>query len=263
MSITIKPEVVTNTQADQVPGDLVGYVHSSISGGAVDGPGMRFVLFVTGCQMRCLYCHNPDTWRRRSGDPKTVDEIVEQVRKIASFIKATGGITISGGEPLVQAEFVHEIFRQCKEKFKLHTALDTNGLLAANLPDEWFDVVDLVMLDIKHINPDKHQALTHAPLQPVLDFAKRLERMGKPAWVRYVLVPGWTDSEETVDEMADYVATLSNVERVEVLPFHKMGEYKWEELGMTYELSDTQAPEQAVVDRVKAQFEKRGLKTTS
>ena len=238
-----------------------GHVHSTLVGGAVDGPGMRFVLFMSGCQMRCLYCHNPDSWDRQGGTVRTVDDVIDEIGKYSLFLKAAGGLTVSGGEPLVQAEFVHEVMRRCKQEYGLHIALDTNGLLAKNLPDEWFDVVDLVLLDIKQIDPEKHKHLTSAPLQPVLDFAKRMSTIGKPMWVRYVLVPGETDDVGDVDRLADFVCTLKNVEQVEVLPFHKMGEYKWRELGVHYELADTQPPSEEVVDRVRKQFESRGLLT--
>lgn len=239
--------------------NLTGFIHSTFIGGAVDGPGMRFVMFTTGCQLRCLYCHNPDTWDIKRGTPTTVDEIVAEVGKVASFLKAGGGITASGGEPLVQAAFVHEVFVRCKEKYALHTALDTNGFLAHTLPDSWFDVVDLVMLDIKQIDPEKHRRLTAVPLQPVLDFAERLARMGKPTWIRYVLVPGYTDDAADVEKLAAYVAKLKNVERVEILPFHKMGEYKWRELGLQYELEQVEAPSLDLIQRVKRQFEAFGL----
>lgn len=240
-------------------GVLGGYVHSVEPSAAVDGPGMRFALFVTGCQMRCLYCHNPDTWERKSGTWRSVDDVVAEIGRYAPFLKFSGGLTISGGEPLVQSDFVHEIMRQCKEKYGLHTALDTNGLLAKNFSDEWFDVVDMVLLDIKHIDPEKHRQLTMTPLDQVLAFAKRLDQMGKPAWIRYVLVPGYTDDEADVEKMAEFVATLKNVERVEILPFHKMGEYKWQELGLKYELTDTPPPELETIERVKKQFENHGL----
>jgi len=220
---------------------------------------MRFVLFLSGCQMRCLYCHNPDTWDRKGGTLRTVDDVVAEIGKYAAFLKSAGGLTVSGGDPLVQAEFVHEILRRCKEQYGLHTALDTNGLLAQNLPDEWFGVVDLVLLDIKHIDPKKHKRLTSAPLQPVLDFAQRLVRMGKPAWIRYVLVPGHNDAVGDVEKLADFVSGLKNVERVEILPFHKMGEFKWKELGLDYELTDTPPPTPETVERVRLQFEARGL----
>lgn len=240
-------------------GGLEGYVHSAEPSGAVDGPGMRFVLFLSGCQMRCRYCHNPDTWDRKGGTLRTVDHVVAEIGKYAVFLKAAGGLTVSGGEPLLQAEFVHEILRRCKEQYGLHTALDTNGLLAQNLPDEWFDVVDLVLLDIKHIDPEKHKRLTATPLQPVLDFAQRLARMGKPAWIRYVLVPGLNDDAGDVEKLADFVTGLKNVERVEILPFHKMGEFKWKERGLDYQLTDTPPPTPELVERVRRQLGARGL----
>jgi len=238
---------------------LIANIHSSLTGGAVDGPGLRFVLFMSGCQMRCLYCHNPDTWDRQGGTQRTIDEVMADIGKVSLFLKAGGGITVSGGEPLVQAEFVHEVLRRCKEELGLHTALDTNGLLAHRLPDDWFDVVDLVLLDIKQIDPDKHKQLTSTPLQPVLDFAHRLAAMKKPMWVRYVLVPGYTDDAGDVDKLAEFVSSLGNVERVEVLPFHKMGEYKWKDLGLHYELTDTEPASEETTERVRQQFSARGL----
>lgn len=253
----IKPEAPLQT--GQVLNDLAGFVHSTIVGGAVDGPGMRFVLFTSGCQMRCQYCHNPDTWNKRGGELRTVGDVVAEVGQIAPFLKATGGITVSGGEPLVQADFVHEVLLQCKAKYGLHTALDTNGELARNLPDDWFDDVDLVLLDIKHIDPIKHLKLTHAPLQPVLDFAKRLADIKKPVWIRYVLVPGYTDGFDDIVKLADFVVGLGNIERVEILPFHKMGEYKWKELGLPYRLDETGSPASEIIEQAKQLFAQYGL----
>lgn len=254
--------MTVNTEETLPPkagGILGGYVHSVEPSAAVDGPGMRFALFVSGCQMRCLYCHNPDTWDRKSGTWRSVDDVVSEIGKYARFLKFAGGLTISGGEPMVQADFVHEIMRRCKEEYGLHTALDTNGLLAKNFPDEWFDVVDMVLLDIKQIDAEKHKRLTLTPLQPILDFAKRLERMGKPAWIRYVLVPGYSDDPEDVEKLAVFVSSLKNVQRVEILPFHKMGEYKWQELGLKYELAETPSPSLETIERVRRQFENHGL----
>jgi len=244
--------------AGQAGNELVGFIHSQVIGGAVDGPGMRFVLFFSGCQMRCLYCHNPDTWDIKQGKKRTLEEMVTEVGKVAPFLKG-GGLTATGGEPLIQPEFVHAWFSECKARYGVHTALDTNGLLSSRLPDEWFDAVDLVLLDIKQIDPEKHRRLTAVPLQPVLDFAERLARMNKPAWIRYVLVPGYSDAVEDVDRLADYIAGLKNVEKVELLPFHKMGEYKWKELNMTYELADVEPPDDELIERVREQFESRGL----
>ena len=237
----------------------MGQVHSTFVGGAVDGPGMRFVLFMSGCQMRCLYCHNPDSWDRMGGTRRSVEDVVAEIGKYAHFLKSAGGLTVSGGEPLVQADFVHEVMRRCKEQYGLHTALDTNGLMAHHLPDDWFEVVDLVLLDIKHIDPGKHARLTSAPNKPVLDFARRLARMEKPTWVRFVLVPGYTDDVGDVDRLAEFVSTLKNVEQVEILPFHQMGAHKWKQLGFRYELGDKKPPSDEVVERVKKQFTDRGL----
>jgi pyruvate formate lyase activating enzyme len=252
----VTPQDSPLSQAGENPG---GYVHSTIPSGSVDGPGIRFVLFVSGCPLRCLYCHNPDTWDLKSGTWRSVNDVVAEIGKYAGFLKCTGGLTVSGGGPLMQAKFVHEVMRRCKREYGLHTALDTTGLLSKHLPDAWFDAVDMVLLDIKHIDPEKHKLLTSVPLQPVLDFARRLARMSKPVWIRHVLVPGYTDDYDDVEKLADFVAGLKNVERVEVLPFHKMGEYKWKELGFQYELGETPAPTEETVERVRHQFESRGL----
>lgn len=239
---------------------LEGYVHSCETGGAVDGPGVRFVLFMNGCQMRCQYCHNPDTWKMKGGQKKTVAQVAADIGKYAPFLRAAGGLTISGGEPLMQAAFVGALIRKVKAEFGLHVCLDTNGSLGANVSDEWFDAVDLVLLDIKHIDPIKHQALTATPLQPVLDTARRLSWLGRPLWIRYVLVPGWTDGYEEVERMAQFVAGLGTVRRVEVLPFHNMAAYKWETMsGDRYQLSDTLSPSQGLEKRVCQQFARRGL----
>lgn len=219
-----------------------GYVHSFITGAASDGPGVRFALFTTGCPFRCLYCHNPDTWKLEDGNATDSDHILAEISKYAGFLRMAGGLTITGGEPLVQAEFVHDIFERAKNELHLHTALDTQGFLAGNLPDEWFDCVDLVLLDIKEMNPEIHQRLTGKPLQPTLDFAQRLARMGKPVWLRYVLVPGLTDSDKDLKALADFIHPLKNIERVEVLPFHNMAIHKWDDLKIPYTLRDTPSP---------------------
>ena len=251
---------LTQPAAEQLKPDQIGYIHSTLSGGAVDGPGIRFVLFTSGCQMRCLYCHNPDTWDRMGGTQRTVSDVVGEIGKYADFLRTAGGLTVSGGEPLLQADFVHEVMRRCKNEYGLHIALDTNGLFAHRLSDNWFDVVDLVLLDIKHIDPGKHARLTSAPNKPVLDFAKRLSNMGKPAWIRLVLVPGYTDDVIDLEKYAEFVSGLKNVERVEILPFHQMGAHKWEKLHLRYELCDKIPPSEHAVARVQQQFEALGLK---
>ena len=250
--------VITPACVDE-QGRLSGFVHSFEMGSAVDGPGMRFVLFVSGCQFRCLYCHNPDTIKMHNGSMMSVNQVIEEIDEYASFLRFAGGLTISGGEPLMQAHFIREIIYLAKHDLHLHTALDTQGFLAAHLEDEWFDDIDLVLLDIKHIDPDKHLALTSKPLQPTLDFAHRLSAMGKKMWIRYVLVPGYTDDFDDVEKLADFVSSLHGVERVEVLPFHKMGEQKWDELGYKYQLKAVSPPSPELVKRVIGQFSQRGL----
>lgn len=248
---------------------LSGFVHSFETGAAVDGPGVRFVMFSSGCQFRCLYCHNPDTWKLHNGKLKTVDEIVHEIGKYARFLKFAGGITFSGGEPLMQANFIGEIAYRVKQEYNLHIALDTQGFLAAHLDDSWFDNIDLVMLDIKHIDPDKYLALTSQPLQPTLDFAHRLIRMNKPLWIRYVLVPGLTDNPEDVKKHAEFIRSLQDealelhghklIERVEILPFHNLGEMKWKELNLPYTLSETEPPTPESVAFIKEIYKKLNL----
>lgn len=237
-----------------------GFLHSVESGAAVDGPGMRFVFFMAGCQFRCLYCHNPDTWKLHNGRRITLDDVIAEIKPYAGFLKFAGGVTISGGEPLMQAGFVGEMFRRIKTELGLHTALDTQGFLHGNVEDTFFDNVDLVMLDIKHSDPDTYKRLTAQPLQPTLDFAHRLKRLQKPMWLRYVLVPGWTDGAEDIARLADFAADLGDiVKRVEVLPFHQMGTQKWEQLGIEYTLKDCPTPTPGSVAQARAIFAERGL----
>ena len=240
-----------------------GFLHSVETGGAVDGPGVRFVFFMAGCLFRCLYCHNPDTWKLHNGRRVDVDAMVAEVRPYTGFLKFAGGVTFSGGEPLMQAEFLGTVMRRIKADLGLHIALDTQGFLHGGLEDDWFDPVDLVMLDIKHIDPERYERLTAQPLQPTLDFAERLARLRKPTWIRYVLVPGLTDDADDVARMADYVAALGKiVERVEVLPFHQMGASKWSELNMAYELADTPTPTSEDTEAARDIFRSRGLVAT-
>ncbi|MDN4476632.1 pyruvate formate-lyase-activating protein [Demequina sp. SYSU T00192] len=236
-----------------------GSVHSWDLVTGADGPGTRMTLFLSGCGMRCQYCQNPDTWRMRDGVRHTVDEVMERVTRYARIMKVTGGgLTISGGEPLLQSKFVMNIFRRCKD-LDIATALDTAGLLGARLTDDDLNYVDLVLLDIKAGLPDVYQRVTGRPLQPTLDFARRLSGLGKKMWIRFVLVPGLTDAPENVDAIADFVATLDGVERLEVLPFHQLGREKWELSGEPYLLEDTQPPDAALIERVKEQFALRGI----
>ena len=236
-----------------------GYIHSVETLGTVDGPGVRFVIFSQGCPHRCLYCHNPDTWRLKGGRLIASADLLDQIENTSGFLKrAGGGVTISGGEPLVQPKFVASILAGCKE-MKLHTALDTTGYLGGKASDAMLADIDLVLLDIKSYAPDTYRRVCGVDLQPTLDFARRLESMGRKMWIRFVLVPGLTDAQSNVEGLADFVASLTMVERVEVMPFHKMGEFKWKELRMPYELSDTEAPTAESVKRVRHAFSSRGM----
>jgi pyruvate formate lyase activating enzyme len=235
-----------------------GYLHSVETCGTVDGPGVRFVLFTTGCPLRCRYCHNPDTQRLKSGKKVTAGEIVEQVRRYRPFIK-NGGLTISGGEPLSQQRFIESVFRDVK-RLGLHTALDTSGCFGTRLRPRLLDEVDLVLLDLKSWGNARHRHLTGHSMEEVLAFAGHLETIRKPTWIRFVLVPGLTDDEAILNGIGNFAASLSNVELVEVLPFHKYGERKYAELQQSYTLTDCPEPTEAQVERVRSQFRSFGLK---
>ena len=240
--------------------ESIGYLHSVETGAAVDGPGMRFVYFMNGCMFRCQYCHNPDTWKLHGGRKVTREEALAEITPSKKFLKFAGGFTVSGGEPLVQAPFVGALLRRIKQDFELHTTLDTQGFLHASVTDDWFDAVDLVLLDIKHFDPEAYRKLTGQALQPTLDFAQRLARLQKKIWLRYVLVPGLTDDDDDISRLAAFVAGLGPVvERVEVLPFHQMGAFKWKELGIAYPLEHTPTPSNEAVAHARSLFADKGL----
>ena len=236
-----------------------GYIHSIETLGTVDGPGVRYVIFTQGCPLHCLYCHNPDSFKMKKGKLVASGTLLDDIGRSADFLRrAKGGVTLSGGEPLVQPRFAASIFRGCKE-IGLHTALDTSGHLGAKVSDAMLDDIDLVLLDIKSFDPAIYRRVTGVELQPTLDFARRLDSLGKPMWIRFVLVPGLTDDSANVEGLADFAASLKMVERVEVAPFHKMGEFKWAELRLPYELADTEPPTRASVIQVHQVFSSRGL----
>lgn len=240
--------------------NVEGFVHSVETGGAVDGPGLRFVVFLGGCHLRCLYCHNPDTWHMKDSKKTGVAELLNEILLYSHYLKRTGGgVTATGGEPLSQPEFVTALFQGCKA-MGLHTALDTNGFLGDNATDALLDATDLVLLDIKAWDPEVYKKLTGAELAPTLKFAERLSAMGKPTWLRYVLVPGWTDNLQDIYALAEYAAKLK-VEKVEVLPFHKMGEPKWEAMKLPYTLKETEPPSAELTAHVREIFVSHGLKT--
>ena len=236
-----------------------GFVHSFITGSTVDGPGVRIVAWLTACQFRCVYCHNPDTWKLNNGLPVTVTRAVEVLKQYRHGLGVMrGGLTISGGEPLMQHRFVLKTFAAAR-KLGIHTALDTNGYLGDRLSDEDLKGVDLVLLDLKAMTPDLHRRLVGMDNQPVHDFARRLAHLRKPVWVRFVLVPGWTDDPAEVERIAAFAAGLGNVERVDVLPFHQLGRFKWERLGMSYELRDTEPPSPEQTEQAISVFRAAGL----
>ena len=238
---------------------IKGKLHSYESCGTVDGPGLRYIVFTQGCPLRCQFCHNPDTWKMADATyEESAEYVVKEIQRYKAFFKNGGGMTMTGGEPLMQPKFAKEVFRLCQED-GIHTALDTSGIY---LNDEVKDVlksVDLVLLDLKCMDAEIHQELTKVPLEPVLKFAEYLKEIGKPVWIRHVLVPGITDRDDLLEKLADFVATLPIVERVEVLPYHNLGEYKWEELGREYELKDVEPPTVERVENAKKIIASRGL----
>ncbi|MFE4702418.1 pyruvate formate-lyase-activating protein [Streptomyces sp. NPDC056738] len=236
-----------------------GRIHSWDLSTGVDGPGTRFVLFVSGCPLRCLYCANPDTWHMRDGREATVDEVMAEIEKYRPFVTAAGGgVTVTGGEPLLQPAFTAAVLRRCREA-GLHTALDTSGFLGARATDRLLADTDLVLLDIKSFDADAYRKLTGGALAPTLDFATRLDRLGVPVWIRYVLVPGHTDAPEPIEGLAWFLSGLGNVDRVDVLPFHKLGAAKYEALGIPFPLRDIPVPGPDLTERVRGQFRSQGL----
>jgi pyruvate formate lyase activating enzyme len=240
----------------------VGRVHSWELVTGLDGPGTRLTVFLSGCVLRCQYCHNPDTWRLSDGRLTTLDELTDRIARRAAALKIMhGGVTLSGGEPLIQRPFVTNVLQRCKE-LGLHTALDTSGLLGMRAKDDLLDAVDLVLLDVKAGLPETYRTVTGRELAPTLRFGRRLRDRGTPIWIRYVLVPGLTDGEDDVRIVADYAASLGEVvQRVEVLPFHQMGKNKWKALQIPYPLEHTMPPSDELVTRVQETFRSRGLLT--
>ncbi len=225
---------------------MIGYIHSKETFGTVDGPGIRYVLFMQGCPLRCLYCHNPDTWETNTGTEITVDEVLNEYNKNISFYKS-GGITVTGGEPLLQIDFITHLFKKAKEE-NIHTCIDTSGITfnphsAENLNKftELMKYTDLIMLDIKHIDPVKHKALTGADNKNILAFAKFTEEKNIPLWVRHVVVKDYTNNPLYLKKLGEYIGTLKNLKALDVLPYHTMGISKYKELGIPYPLENIPA----------------------
>ncbi len=239
-------------------GDM-GFLHSYTTGSTVDGPGVRVVAWTTGCMWRCRYCHNPDTWTLRNGIPVSLRQAADELRKYRHGLRIMGGgFTLSGGEPLIQHRFAVKLLAEAKA-MGLHTTIETNGFFGDRLSDAELDTIDLVMLGLKTWDPARHADLTGQEIGPTLDFARRLAARRRPVWIRFVLVPGLTDDPEDMAKSAAFAASLGNVERVEVLPFHQMGRYKWERLGLKYTLHSTEPPAPAAVEQACAVWRAAGL----
>ncbi len=245
---------------------MTGYIHSKESFGTVDGPGIRYVLFMQGCPLRCIYCHNPDTWETGKGEKITPDEVLQEFNKNRSFY-SKGGITVTGGEPLLQVDFLTELFKKAKAE-NIHTCIDTSGITYnTDNPaymqklDELMKYTDLVMLDIKHIDPESHKKLTSKDNSRVLDFAKYLETKKIPLWVRHIIIEGYTDKPEDLRKLGEFIGKLKNLKALDVLPYHTMGVNKYKEMGICYPLEGMEAlPMEKAVEAKKYILE--GVKKT-
>ncbi|AEH49708.1 pyruvate formate-lyase-activating protein [Parageobacillus thermoglucosidasius] len=232
---------------------MKGFIHSIESCGTVDGPGLRYVIFTQGCVLRCQYCHNADTWEIGKGKEMTVEEIIDDVKTYLPFINASnGGITVSGGEPLLQIDFLIELFKACK-KLGIHTAIDSSGgcyTTEASFQqklNELLSYTDLILLDLKHIDEKKHRKLTGKTNKHILQFAQFLSEKNVPVWIRHVLVPTITDDPNDLRRLAAFIRTLKNVKKIEILPYHKLGVYKWKALGLKYPLEGIEPPSEESV----------------
>ncbi len=229
----------------------LGRIHSLESFGTVDGPGIRFVVFLQGCPLRCRFCHNPDTWEVHKGTEYTSEQLYEEIIKYKSYMDFSGGgVTFTGGEPLLQAEFILELCKKLKDR-GISIAIDTSGFIWNDAVKEVLEYTDLVLLDIKNYDPIVYKEVTGVHLDPTLKLLDYLREKKIKTWVRYVLVPGLTDNLDSVRKLSEHLDQYPNVEKIELLPFHKMGEYKWKELGLNYTLSDTKEPDKALVEEVK------------
>jgi pyruvate formate lyase activating enzyme len=256
----LSPDAPDENELREADGGVFGYVHSYETASRFDGPGLRVVLFVSGCLLRCTYCHNPDTWHLKDGTRISAQQAIDRLGDFASALRALdGGLTISGGEAMVQLEFTRRIFAGAK-RMGLHTAIETSGFLGDRADKEYLSGIDLVLLDIKSGDPDTYKAVTGRDLAPTLRFAERLAAIGKPTWVRFTLVPGLTDDPENVEKIARFVAPMKNVQWVEIQPFHQLGSFKWKALGLEYKLDTLTAPTAVVVERVREQFAAAGCR---
>jgi len=260
LRVGISPDAPDESELKDDRQGAFGYVHSYETSSRYDGPGLRAVLFVSGCLLRCTYCHNPDTWHLKDGTYVSAQQVIDRLAQFASALRALdGGLTISGGEVLVQLAFTKRILAGAKE-MGLHTAIETSGFLGDRVDESYLRALDLVLLDIKSSNPDTYKTVTGRDLAPTLRFAERLAKLNKPVWVRFTLVPGLTDDSANVEGIAKFVAPMKNVEWVEVQPFHKMGEFKWKAMNLEYKHANTPPPTPELVNRVIEQFRAAGCR---
>ena len=248
----------TDVRTALATGDM-GFLHSFTTGSAVDGPGIRVVAWTTGCMWRCLYCHNPDTWTITNGLPVSVARAAQELKKYRFGLKSmTGGLTVSGGEPLMQHRFVLKLLGAAKQ-LGIHTTLETNGYFGDRLRDDDLPTIDLVMLGLKTWDPERHRRLTGMDVAPTIELGRRLAALDRKMWIRFVLVPGLTDDRDDIAQIAKFAASLGNVERVEVLPFHQMGRFKWHKLDRAYTLDEVTSPSPELVEEACAIFRAEGL----
>jgi pyruvate formate lyase activating enzyme len=260
LRVGLSPDAPDESELKDDGQGAFGYVHSYETSSRYDGPGLRAVLFVSGCLLRCTYCHNPDTWHLKDGTYISAQQVVDRLGQFASALRALdGGLTISGGEVMVQLAFTKRILAGAKQ-MGLHTAIETSGFLGDRVDESYLSLLDLVLLDIKSSNPDTYKVVTGRDLAPTLRFAERLAKMNKPVWVRFTLVPGHTDDPANVEGIAKFVAPMKNVEWVEVQPFHKMGEFKWKAMNLDYKHANTPPPTPELVNRVIEQFRAAGCR---
>ncbi len=252
-------DLAHSERLDRIRRGELATIHSWELVTAVDGPGTRLTIFFSGCPLRCLYCHNPDTMLARDGQDVELDTLLARIKRYRTVFKASGGgITLSGGEVLQQPQFAARLLHETK-RMGIHTTIDTSGFLGRNVTDEMLEDIDLVLLDVKSGNEQTYNKVTGRTLAPTIEFGDRLAANGTEIWGRFVLVPGLTDAYENVEQVADIMARWSSLSRVEVLPFHQMGADKWEALGRTYELADTKPPSLELLERARNQFRSRGL----
>jgi pyruvate formate lyase activating enzyme len=260
LRVGISPDAPDESEFRDDGKGAFGYVHSYETSSRYDGPGLRVVLFVSGCLLRCSYCHNPDTWHLKDGTYVSAQQVLDRLGTFAPALRSLdGGLTISGGEPMVQLAFTRRILAGAKQ-MGLHTAIETSGYLGDRADENYLSCLELVLLDIKSSDPDLYRVVTGRELAPTLRFAERLAAMGKPVWVRFTLVPGLTDDPANVEGIARFIAPMKNVEWVEVQPFHQLGAFKWKAMGLEYKHADTQRPTPDLIKRVLEQFRAAGCR---